>query len=155
MLEFKGYSMQVKQKINDAIVAWLYEAAGELEAQVKRKTRVDFGDLKKSWKHEVREHSGEAYIGSSLENAIWEEFGTGEYALKGNGRKTPWYVPVDGYVGKKKPTYDGKVVIVHGKNGKKFYKTNGKRGTGAFMNAYTFLKPKLMKSAQDKFKRLK
>lgn len=32
----------------------------------------------------------EAVIGNPLENAIWEEYGTGEYALKGNGRKNPW-----------------------------------------------------------------
>ena len=32
----------------------------------------------------------QSVIGNPLENAIWEEYGTGEYALKGNGRKKPW-----------------------------------------------------------------
>ena len=32
----------------------------------------------------------EAIIGSSDQNAIWEEFGTGEHALQGNGRKGGW-----------------------------------------------------------------
>ena len=32
----------------------------------------------------------EAAIGNTLENAIWTEFGTGEYALNNNGRKTAW-----------------------------------------------------------------
>lgn len=31
-----------------------------------------------------------ATVGNPLQNAIWEEFGTGEYALEGDGRKTPW-----------------------------------------------------------------
>ena len=70
--------------------AWLYEAAGELEAQVKRNTKVGTGQLKNSWTYKVDESKGEATIGSPLENAIWEEFGTGQYALHGDGRKTPW-----------------------------------------------------------------
>lgn len=32
----------------------------------------------------------EAMVGSSLQNAIWEEFGTGEYAAAGDGRKGGW-----------------------------------------------------------------
>ena len=36
-----------------------------------------------------------AYIGSNYENAIWEEFGTGEYALEGNGRRGGWHYEDD------------------------------------------------------------
>ena len=32
--------------------------------------------------------------GSPLENAIWNEFGTGEFALEGKGRKGGWWVRV-------------------------------------------------------------
>ena len=45
-----------------------------------------------AWTYEVDEAAKTATIGNPLENAIWEEFGTGEYALNGDGRKdVPWF----------------------------------------------------------------
>lgn len=90
-VEIKDNSVHVKEAINDAIIAWLYEASGELVSQTKRNTRVGSGQLKNSWTSKVDESKGEAIVGSPLENAIWEEFGTGIYAVNGNGRKdVPW-----------------------------------------------------------------
>lgn len=37
--------------------------------------------------NESNESNIEAVIGSPLENALWEEFGTGEHSINGNGRK--------------------------------------------------------------------
>lgn len=86
---FEDNSISVKGAISSACKAWLEEAAGELEAQTKRnQTRVDTGDTKGGWTHRVLSDS-EAVVGNPLENAIWEEYGTGEYALKG-GRKGGW-----------------------------------------------------------------
>lgn len=88
---FRDNSAHVKSAINEATITWLYEASGELEAQVKRNTKVGTGQLKNSWQYKVDESKGESRIGSTLENAIWEEFGTGIYALHGDGRKNvPW-----------------------------------------------------------------
>lgn len=53
-------------------------------------SRVASGQLKGSWNHQVNESAKEAKVGSPLENAIWEEFGTGEYAAHGDGRKGGW-----------------------------------------------------------------
>lgn len=89
-VEFHDYSMEVKAALNDAIRAYLYEAGGEVQSQAKRNSRVDTGQLKNSWEYRVEEEKGNCTIGSSLENAIWEELGTGEYALEGNGRKGGW-----------------------------------------------------------------
>lgn len=89
-IQFEDNSARVIDALDDACIAWLYEAAGEIEAQTKRNTRVDSGQLKSSWTYVVDESSQEATVGSPLENAIWEEFGTGQYALNGNGRKKPW-----------------------------------------------------------------
>lgn len=89
-VEFQDFSNQVKATLNDAARAFLEEAASEIETQAKRNSRVDTGQLKVSWKHTVNESKGEATIGSSEQNAIWEEFGTGEYAAQGNGRKGGW-----------------------------------------------------------------
>lgn len=96
-LEFEDNRAIVKEALFDACEAFLYEAAGELQAETRRNTtpRVDTGQTKGSYEYRVSESymAGEQYcqIGSNLENAIWEEFGTGEYALHGDGRKGGWF----------------------------------------------------------------
>lgn len=132
-VEFKDFTIQVKQALDDRINAALEEAAGELESQVKRNTRVDTGRTKNSFQHKVVDSEHTAYIGSNYENAIWEEFGTGEYALEGNGRKGGWtYVDEKG---------DG-------------HFTRGKKPSRAFYKAYTSLKNKIIKHIQDSLKGL-
>lgn len=129
--------------LKEQAVQFLYEAGGELQTQVTRNVPVDSGELKNSFKLIVDEDSLTATIGSPLENAIWTEFGTGEYALNDKGRKGFWFVPVDKVVGKSKPTFEGKMTIVYGKDGKQFYKTDGKKPTKYFTNAYESTKPKI------------
>lgn len=94
-IEFTDNSIKVKAAMSDAMTAWLNEAALAIESQVKQNTAVDTGQTKGSWDHSVDESKGEAVVGSPLENAIWEEFGTGEYALNGNGRKGGWFYEDD------------------------------------------------------------
>lgn len=90
-VEFTDNRMKVEKALNDAVLAYLEESAGEIEAQTKRaQTRVDTGQTKGAWTHHVDEDKGEAVIGNPLENAIWEEYGTGEYALHHDGRKGGW-----------------------------------------------------------------
>lgn len=132
-LHFEDNSVEVKGAINDAVIAWLHEAAGEFESQAKRNTPVDTGQLKSSWDYKVDEHTGKAVIGSPLENAIWNEFGTGQYALNGDGRKTPWkYQDVKG----------------------KWHTTTGKRPQRSLHNAFESLKTKVQKSLENKLKGL-
>lgn len=140
-------SVQVKAALGEAAAAFLHEAAGEVVSQAKRNTRVDSGQLKGSWRYMVQ--GDMAHIGSPLENAIWEEFGTGEYALEGKGRKTPWYVPVEGYTGKKKPTFQGNVIVVRGKNGKQFYMTDGKKPNRTLSRAFESRKTKIIRRAEE------
>ena len=154
-VEFKDYSVEVKEKLNDAIIAFLYEAGGEIQGKVIDNTEGDSGDTRKSWKYKVSESEGKVTIGSNSENAIWEEFGTGVHAEKDNGRKTPWYVPVEKVTGKKKPSYQGEVIIVHGKNGQDFYKTDGKKPKRAFQRAFTSSKPVIKRMLENKLKGLK
>jgi len=89
-VEFEDFSIQVKNAIEEKALKFLEEAASEVESQARRNSRVDTGQLKGSWSHIVDEFAQKATIGSPLENAIWEEFGTGEYALHGDGRKGGW-----------------------------------------------------------------
>ena len=121
-VKFEDNSIKVKAELNAKTLAWLYEAAGELEAQTRRNTRVDTGQLKNSWNYTVDESTGEATIGSPLENAIWEEFGTGQYALHGDGRKTEW-------------TYKDREGNWH--------KTTGKKPNRTLEKSFTSLKLKL------------
>ena len=84
-------SIAVKKALDNAAIAWLHDASHSIESQTKQNTAVDTGQLKGSWQSIVDEQEGIATIGSPLENAIWEEFGTGEYALNGDGRKGGWF----------------------------------------------------------------
>ena len=86
-----------------------------------------------------------------MENALWEELGTGEFAVNGDGHKGAWYVPVDRVDGKKKPTFNGKVEIVYGKDGQAFYKTNGKKPTRAMTKAFQSKKSWALKLAEEIF----
>ena len=87
---FKDFSVQVESAIEDAVKKYMQEAGGEMVAQTVRRTPVDTGQLKNSWNYEVDSGGKKCTIGSPLENAIWTEFGTGEHALNGDGRKGGW-----------------------------------------------------------------
>lgn len=132
-VKFHDFSIQVKGAMCEAAVAALEEAAGEIEAQAKRNTRVDTCKTKNSFQHKVVDDELTAYIGSNYENAIWEEFGTGEYALEGNGRKGGWF-----YVDEK---------------GQGHF-THGKRPSRAFWNAYTSLQSAIIRMIQNRMKGL-
>ena len=145
-------SIAVKKALDNAAIAWLHDASHLIESQAKQNTKVDTEQLKGSWQSIVDEQEGIATIGSPLENAIWEEFGTGEYALNGDGRKSAWYVDADKIHGKKRPSFNGKVVKVYGKNGKVYYKTNGKKPRRALFKAFETKKTAVIKRAEEIFK---
>ena len=136
-IKFEDYSMEVKTAIANRIDAVLEECAGELESQTKRNSRVDTGKTKSSFQHKVigsvLAEKYEAHIGSSDENAIWEEFGTGEYALHGDGRKGGW-------------SYEDERGDWH--------RTKGKPPSRAFYHAYTSMKSKIINRIQNSLKGL-
>lgn len=131
-VQFTDNSAKVKAAMNDAVIAYLHEAGGELEAQVKRNSRVGkTGDTKNKWTYTVNESKGECIVGNPLENAIWEEFGTGEFALHGDGRKGGWVYKDD----------EGK-----------WHHTYGKTPHRAFQKAFDSLKNALIKRAGEVLK---
>jgi hypothetical protein len=96
-VEFQDFSIRVTEALEECAVQFLEEASSEIESQAKRNSRVKSGKLKGSWNHQVDEGAKEAKVGSPEQNAIWEEFGTGEYAVNGDGRKGGWrYQDADG-----------------------------------------------------------
>lgn len=95
-IEFNDYSIAVTTALQTAVAGCLHEAAGEIAAQAAKNSnnRVRTGKTKGSWSYVVDSKKGEAKVGSPLENAVWEEFGTGEYALNGDGRAGGWWIKV-------------------------------------------------------------
>lgn len=134
---FEDYTIEVQNKIGDAIEPALEECAGEIVSRTKRNSRVKTGKTKNSFQHKVigSVMAGvfRAYMGSNEENAIWEELGTGEYALNGDGRKDGWsYKDAKG----------------------DWHYTTGKKPSRAFFKAYTSLKNMIIKRLQDSLRGL-
>lgn len=148
--EFEDNSVKILRALDEVGQQWLEDATRILHRQVVQNSRVDTGQTKSSWKKVVEGDKG--IVGSTSENAIWEEFGTGHYAVNGDGKKGAWYVPVEKVLGKKKPTYNGKVVIVYGKNGQAYYKTNGKKPNRALENAKNSTEKKIQKRLETLIK---
>lgn len=149
---FCDYSLKVKNAIEESIIGYLHEAGSEISAQTQRNTPVDLGQLKGSWSYSVDSNKHKCEVGSPLENAIWNEVGTGEYALNGNGRKGYW-VYVKGssrssHTGKSYTLEEAKkaMAILRSQGLEAFY-TNGKKPQRSLHKSYTKLKPKLIKRA--------
>lgn len=158
-VEFEDNTIKVLDALDNACIAWLIEASGELESQVRENTKdgkVDGGNTKEAWKHEVHESSKEAVVGNTRETAIWLEFGTGEYALKGDGRKGGWYIPIGNGAGQ----ISEEVVeayhfpVKYGKNKMKYAYTKGMAPQRPFYKAYIDSKAKLQKAFEQKIKKL-
>lgn len=132
-ITFEDNRVQVKGEIQGAIESFLEEIGGEFQSQVARNSRVKTGQTKGSWDYIVDADAGEVTVGSNLENAIWEEFGTGEFALEGNGRKGGWY-----YVDEQG-------------NG---HFTHGKAPNRALHNTMETLQPKIQAYMENKLKGL-
>ena len=130
-VEFHDFTVQVLEAMDDKINAVLEECAGELESAAKRNTRVDTSQTKNGWRHYVDDAKHEATIGNTEENSIWEELGTGEHALKGNGRKGGW-------------TYQDEKG--------KWHRTHGKKPSRAFHHAFTSLKNPIINRIQEALK---
>lgn len=134
---FEDNNIKLQEAMGERIAIALEEAAGELESQVKRNTRVDTSQTKNSWQHVVTGSmmAGQhiATVGSPLENAIWEEFGTGEHALNHDGRKDGW-------------SYRDEEGVWH--------HTYGKKPNRALHNAVTTKKAALIKLVANKLQGL-
>lgn len=153
---------QLSAEAEKAALKWLEETSGEIESQTKRNTRVDTAETKNSWTHQVDEGKKEAVIGSDKENAIWEEYGTGEHAADGNGRSGYWvFVKGSGTssMAKNQKTYTleeaKKVVAMLRDKGLDAYYTNGKEPNPALHNAWDSVIPKAKKNLPALLKKIK
>jgi hypothetical protein len=106
-VKFEDRSIQVKAAINNITLGWLHEWANEITSHAQRNCTTGesySSQLRGSYSNRVDEGNGKATIGSPLEQAFWEEFGTGEHAdtSKNGGKegRKGWWVYKDGYKGK-------------------------------------------------------
>mgnify|MGYP007069924154 CR=1 FL=1 len=132
-IQYTNNSAKVKAAMKGSITAFLHEAAGEIQAQTVQLSRTDTGQTKGSYETKVviEGDSGTAYIGSNYQNAIWEEFGTGIYALNGDGRKdVPW--------------------VYYDETGQK-HVTSGKQPKRMLWNAFQSLQSKIQQMAEGRF----
>jgi hypothetical protein len=132
-IKFEDFTIKVIEEMDNRINAVLEECSGELESAAKGNTRVASGQTKGNWRHHVDDAKHEATIGNTLENSIWEEFGTGEHALHGDGRKGGWF-------------YEDEKGNGHF--------THGKKPSRAFHHAYTSLKNPIINRIQEVMKGL-
>lgn len=89
-VEFKDNSKAVKKAMKQQQLKWLEMASIIIEGTAVSLCAVDTGRLRDSIDHVVDEGEMVAYVGTNAEYAIYVEFGTGEFAEKGNGRKGGW-----------------------------------------------------------------
>lgn len=169
-VEFHDFSIEVKDVLEEKALQFLYEAAGELEAQTKRNVPAKgrwFDDQRDKWKYEVDEGKLEAVVGNPWERSLWVEFGTGEYSISPKGgRKGYWiYVKEDdggnagagstyAYKGGKAYTLDEakKLVAMMREDGLDAHYTKGQQPYKPFQKAYTKLRPKFIRMAEQIFK---
>lgn len=157
-VKFTDNSVQVKADLENAIIAFLHEASAEIKTQAERYTPVgESSQLKKSWDTVIDKSKKTAIIGNPLEYAIYQEMGTGEYALEGNGRKGYWVYVKDsdsGSMAKSSKSYTlgqaRAIVSSMRADGLDAYFTKGTRPKRMLYKAFVMWKPKI----QARFKQI-
>lgn len=90
--KFQNNSKDVKKKLNKAGLAGMEAALLLVEGQAKSLAAAKTGELRDKLDH-VQKDKGDEIIGqmgSPNEHAFYVEFGTGEFAENGSGRKGGW-----------------------------------------------------------------
>lgn len=141
---FIDNSLKVKAAINDTTIGWLNDWAATIASHAKAHTQLD-GEagiaLRKDYSYIVNDANGEAQVGSQLEQSLWEEFGTGAYAVHGDGRPG-WWVYKDGYKGnggKQLTEAEAKAIAAEDPT---VHATNGRKPAKTLETAFTVNKPK-------------
>lgn len=162
-VEFKDYSIEVKAAIDDEMVAWLHEWSAEIASKAKR--NCSRGEeystkLAGSYRNEVNAQAGIAKIGTPMQEGLWEEFGTGEHAVK-EPHRSGWWVYIEGGSG-----YEGETnhyssyeeaakmaAYISERYGLKAVATNGRDPNYTLEKAFTVTEPKAKADAEKRLKR--
>ena len=153
---FEDYSIEVKAELNDTTIAWLNTWANEIASTAKRTCAMD-GDagtqLRGSYRADVNAGAGEAQTGTSLESGYWEEFGTGEHAVNGDGRQG-WWVYKDGYQGNGGKVLTEAEAKAIAERDPSLHATNGRPANYTLEKAFIANKPKAIADLENKLRGL-
>lgn len=161
-VEFEDFSVKVKKSLKDEAIKFLYEIGGELRSMTQRNSRRKTSKTAGSYEYKVDEGQLAVHIGSDYQNAIWEEFGTGEYASEtGHVGRKGWWVYVEGSPTKSPSTSSGKsysspeqakmaVALLRSK-GLDAHMTKGKHANRPLRKAYDSSKSKIIRRAEQIF----
>ena len=157
-VKFYDYSVNVKSAIKEKALAFLKEIGGEIRSQASRNSRRRKSHTAGSFEYKIDKENMAVHIGSDYWNAIYEEFGTGEHAINGDGRKGYWiFVKSNGAprVPKGGKTYTKKearrIVAILRSKGIEAYYTNGKKANRALFRAFTSTEPHIEQVAKKYF----
>ena len=158
-VKFEDRSIQVKAALNDVTIAWLHEWANEITSHAQRNCTTGesySSQLRGSYSNRVDEKQGKATIGSPLEQAYWEEFGTGEHAdtSKNGGKqgRKGWWVysdKVKGNGGKTRTEAQAKAIAASDPT---LHATNGREPNYTLEKAFTANRAKAIADLERKLK---
>lgn len=153
-VEFQDFSIQVKAELNDTTKAWLHTWANEIASKAKDTVQMDGEQgvqLRKSYRADVDDGAGVAQIGTPLESGYWEEYGTGEYAVHGDGRKG-WWVYKDGYQGSGGKVLTEQEAKAIAASDPSLHASNGREPSYTLEKAFTAVKPKAIADLESKLR---
>lgn len=155
-VQFIDNSFEVKAALDDETKAWLTEWAHEIASTAKRNCAMD-GDegtqLRGSYRADVDFGAGNAKIGTDKESGYWEEYGTGEHAVNGDGRKG-WWVYKDGYKGDGGDVLTEQEAKAIAARDPSLHATNGRPAHYTLEKAFAVNKPKAIADAKTRLKGL-
>ncbi|WP_129692319.1 HK97 gp10 family phage protein [Gottfriedia acidiceleris] len=134
--EFKKSVGELKAEMEAAIKEEVKNATLAMETRIKQDAPVNDGDLRRSIDHEFTNDGFVGHVYTNKEHAIYNEFGTGIYAVEGNGRKTPWVFPKRAAGSKE---YNFPIIII---NGEEFYLTRGQKTHPFFFKNFDYIRPR-------------
>lgn len=158
MAELVDRSAELRAAVESARAAWLYEVAEEVASQARAGCSGDLKEdtgqeLNASYRTLVRQQ--EALVGSSMEQALWEEYGTGEHAVR-SPHRSGWWVYVAG-----QPNQHRAKVLTEQKakqyaaamraEGLDAYATNGRDPHYTLERAFNAVAPKARKALSQRF----
>lgn len=88
--ELSGVVREYSDDVLDEIKRIVVGTAQIIQSTAKALAPVDDGSLRDSIEMDVLQGGLTAKVSVGVEYAIYVEFGTGIYAVEGNGRSTPW-----------------------------------------------------------------
>lgn len=91
MASNKWNDAEVIKRIKQRVIDQLTLVGEYIEGDAKLRCPVDLGNLRNSINYKVDENELSVIIGTNVEYAAYVEFGTGEFAEDGEGRKGGWF----------------------------------------------------------------